>query len=374
MNRRLWQIVIVAVGAVAMVAVSVQALDRACGSGAEIKESGGAQPDGDSLVYRFDTDEEGFVFTFTLPLPGASPRGVRTVARGDAVDVWFTEWGADRIGRLTFTSTTEYAYQGYPLRSGSRPLNLIASQGFIWFTAAKGDYVGRLDPSTGDVEAFDVGEGSYPADLTLGADGHVWFTQRLADQLAELIVTSTVDYAVNVYTDTFLSEGRPYGIAAGGSTIYLAQTANDLVSVFTPPSSWVHLPGPGFITLDGPYDLAVDNRGSVWGTERGGDAVIRLGFGTLPLIDRYRLSPAAGQPEAIAVDPEDNIWFTQRAAGQIGRLNPRLPSGERTWYYPLPLAGASPRGIAADGAGGIWTVASRPHRIYLPLVLRRVAE
>ena len=375
MGRGLWRAALVTVAALLLAVVSVHGLRRPSGSRAGGIESVTVQDRGDAFVYGFDRDIEAFVFTFTLPSDGATPRDVTTVSDAGQLDVWFTETGADRIGRLTFTSTTDYAYRPYTVSRGSKPLNLIVADGNVWFTAAAGDYIGRLDPDTGDVDAFSVAAGSYPADLTVGGNGNIWFTQMMADQLAELVVTSTVDYTVNVYTDAFLAAGRPYGIAATGRSIYVAQTANDLISVFTPPNSWVHMPGSGFpITLGEPHALAVDNRGTVWGTERAGDAVSRLEFGTFPMITRYALSPSGGEPMGITVDPNNTIWFAQRSAGQIGRLDPSLPAAERTSYYALPLSAASPTGIAADGEGGIWVVASRPHRIHLPLVLRGRAQ
>jgi len=375
MERRTWRATLTVAAAVMMLVLCTHALQRLHRVRAERAPTAAQGAAGEAFLYRFDAAGEAYVYTFTLPVGDASPHDVVTVSGDGHLDVWVTESGADRIGRLTFTDTTDYRYEGFPLPPGSKPLNLLAAQGAIWFTAARGDYLGRLDPATGHVDAFEVGVGTYPADLVVGPNGNIWFTQMMADQLAELVVTSTVDYAVNVYADTFLSQGRPYGIAVTRGSIYLAQTANDLVSVFTPPGSWLHMPLSGFPeTLDEPYGLAVDNQGLVWGTERAGDAVTSFNVGTFPIIARRKVSPPGGQPTGIAVDPNNEIWFTQRAAGQIGRLNPRLPAGQRLSYYPLPQPGLAPTGIAADGHGHIWVVAARSYRLSLPLVLRGAAR
>jgi len=369
-ERRTWRIVVAVAAALMMSAVCLHALQ---GVRAQLAPAVAEGEAGRAFLYRFDAAAEAYVFTFTLPVDGANPHDVVTVPGEGHVDVWFTESGADRIGRLVFTATTDYRYEGFPLPPGSKPLNLLVFQDAIWFTAAQGDYLGRLDPNTGHIDAFEVGVGTYPADLAVGPNGNIWFTQMMVDQLAELVVTSTLDYRVNVYTDTFLTHGRPYGIAVAGQSIYVAQTANDLVSVFTLPSSWLHLPLSGFPeTLDEPYALAADSQGLVWATERAGDAVSSFNVGTLPIVARRRVSPPGGEPMGIAVDPADDIWFTQRAAGQIGRLNPRLPTGQRFTYYPLPQTGLAPTGITADDSEAIWVVASRPYRIYLPIVARRV--
>ena len=140
------------------------------------------------------------------------------------------------------------------------------------------------------------------------------------------------------------------------------------VRMLTPPSSWIHMPEIGSgDELEEPYAMAADSGGTVWGTERAGNSVNLYDVMSFSNITRFSLSPDDSQPTGIAVDPSDQVWFTQRAAGRIGRLS--LAGGRA--YYALPQDGLAPTGIAADEDGGIWMVASRREsRIYLPLVLR----
>lgn len=367
MKRRDWHILLVTVIAVVASAALMCVLEGHGTVRADAASAVVADPPGESFVYAFDPDAEAFPFTFALPVKDANPRDVLAIRTAERTDVWFTESGADRIGRLIYTATSEYLYEPYGLPAGSKPLSLIASDDVIWFTAPGADAVGRLDPSTGDVEMFEVGAGTYPADLAVGPNGHIWFTQMMADQLAELVITSTTDYAVNVYTDSPLSGGRPRGIAFTGRSIYLAQTANDLISIFTPPADWIHMPVYFPITLDEPYALTVDGRGRVWGTERAGNVLGRYGYGTFPDITQYELSPGGSQPTDIAAGPDDSLWFTQYAAGQIGRLD---QATKQFAYYLLPQPDLAPAGISVGSEGHVWVVASRPHQVHLPLVIR----
>ena len=95
-----------------------------------------------------------------------------------------------------------------------------------------------------------------------------------ADQIAHLVVTSPSDYTITEYSDVTLSGGRPYGITikyGTGGRIYFAQTANDRLTIFTPPDDWIHLKDPVFKIPEEPYVLTLDNANRVWTTERAGN-------------------------------------------------------------------------------------------------------
>jgi virginiamycin B lyase len=325
---------------------------------------------GESFVYQFDPDTSSFVFTFTIPTQGAAPWDVAVTSDGTRRNVWFTESGADGIGRLVYTSTSEYDLTEYPLAAGSQPLNLVPGEGYVYFTAEGRSRVGRLDPTTGQIDEFEPPTAeSSPAGLDLEPDGSVWFTQMAVDQVAHLVITSSLDYRVTEYWDVSLDGGRPYGVAVAAAGVYLAQTANDRVTLFAPPDDWMHiysldLPG----VPDEPYALALDGSGEVWGTERAGNRVSHFAYGTIPFVGAHALSPQGSMPTDIAVDAADNLWFTQWMAGQIGHLARGVPP-ELT-YAALPLHGLAPTGIAVDGEGAVWIAALCPYRTYLSFIQR----
>jgi virginiamycin B lyase len=289
------------------------------------------------------------------------------------LDVWFTEPGVDRIGRLTYTDTNHYAFREYTLTVSSRPLNLVSGGGFIWFTGAGRNYIGRLDPTTGHIDEFDVPTAaSYPADLDVASDGSIWFTEMAADQVGHLIVTATGAYTVTEYASpiTDAGQGWPDGIVVVGSSIFFAhpRAITDCVTRFTPPASWVHITGLTSGIPDEPHRLAVNSLNQVWGTERAGNAISSFGVGTMPIVNRHRLTPTNSLPTGLAADVNDHLWFTQWRAGQVGRLIASVPSQKD--YYPLPSPDLTPTGIATDGSGGIWVLASRPYRVHLPAVMK----
>jgi streptogramin lyase len=366
MTDRVWKCVLIMIGVIVLSAGLMLFLGGRRPSEADVVMPPAASSGGESFVYRFDPSVEAFAFTYTIPTANANPLDVVVVSGVGCQDVWFTESGVDRIGRLTYTDTNSHVFREYTLTTSSQPSNLVAGGGFIWFTESGRDRIGRLDPATGEVDEFAAAAGSYPADLDCGPDGSIWFTEMKADQIARLVITSTEDYGVTEYFTSALSGGRPYGIVVRGGSVYFAETANDRVTRFTPPNSWMRLHDLFFDIPDEPYALAVDGWGKVWATERAGNRISQYEFGTVPIIAPYSLTPTNSLPTSVVVDANNHLWFTQWHAGQIGRL---IPGGSpQKDYYPLPLPGLAPTGIATDDAGGIWVLASRPYRTYLPFV------
>jgi virginiamycin B lyase len=355
-------------GAVSVLTIALLlTLARASPAGT-VPSSGTAFP-GASLVYLFDSDSESFVFTFTVPAEGASPRDAIVVPGAGYEDVWFTESGADRIGKLTYTDTSRYVFQDYALPAGSSPSSLTSGGGFIWFTESGKDRIGRLDPETGHLDEFECPAGAYPADLDCASDGSIWFTERMRDRIARLVITSTDDYGVQEYFTASLSGGRPYGIVVAGPSVYFAQTENDQVTRFSPPDTW--LPLRDFPEVsdapNGPYELVLEGAGVVWTTERVGNRITRIEAGTFPLVTPHTLTPTHSVPTGLARDGRTgHLWFTQWAAGQIGRLDP----GSGVEYHPLPLPDLAPTGIAVNDSGDVWVLASGPFYVHLPLVMR----
>jgi len=321
----------------------------------------------EGYVHLFDSDAESYVFTFTLPMLGTNPRDVDVVTVGSAQDVWFTEPGADRIGQLVYTDTNDISYHAYDVGAGCYPLNLEIDGDWVWFTAPGCDQVGRLSRQTGDVDTFDVAPtGSYPADLAVASDGSIWFTQMQADQLAHLVVTSTVDYGIETFQAPSMDGGRPYGVVLAGISVYVAQTANGKVSEYTPSTDfWVDVVLPGVSQVDYPYKLARGNSDHVWATERAGNRITRFDYGTFAVLVSYDLEPVGSSPMGLAAGVDDDLWFTQWSAGQIGRL---ATDSKIITYYPLSSSRLLPTGIEVEGSH-VWVVATKPYQVYLPLVM-----
>jgi virginiamycin B lyase len=107
------------------------------------------------------------------PLAGAVPSGITAGPDGA---MWFTESGADQIGRITGDGTiTEY-----PLPSRDRvhaaPHDItIGPDGALWVTEGIYGALGRIDVTTGAITEHPTDKGAGAALLVKGPDGALWF-------------------------------------------------------------------------------------------------------------------------------------------------------------------------------------------------------
>jgi virginiamycin B lyase len=99
--------------------------------------------------------------TFTLPTPNAEPRGLAieayTTPPYDVINIWFTEYNSDKIGRYSLSMNVFYEYS--VITAGSRPYSIVATGpgGYVWFTEPFAQKVGFLSQSNPIVSYTTVG-------------------------------------------------------------------------------------------------------------------------------------------------------------------------------------------------------------------------
>jgi hypothetical protein len=86
--------------------------------------------------------------------------------------LWFIEYGANKIGRITTSGTTTE----YPVPTSLSFLWGITTgpDGAVWFTEFNGNNVGRITPD-GTISEYAGASFSYPSGIDLGPDGALWF-------------------------------------------------------------------------------------------------------------------------------------------------------------------------------------------------------
>src|SRR5262249_16643498 len=106
--------------------------------------------------------------------PGSRPLAI---AAGPDGRLWFTENGANKIGRMTTDGvlTDEWTIP----TANSQPDGIaIGPDGSVWFAEVLGNQIGRLRPDGTIVEYLVPTPGSRPTEVTVGPGGQVWFTER----------------------------------------------------------------------------------------------------------------------------------------------------------------------------------------------------
>ena len=105
---------------------------------------------------------------------GATPDGITAGPDGN---LWFTEFGGSRIGRITPLGVVTEFSTGITVGSG--PAGITAGpDGNLWFTENTGTRIGRIT-TLGVVTEFSTGltVGAQPRGITAGPDGNLWFAE-----------------------------------------------------------------------------------------------------------------------------------------------------------------------------------------------------
>ena len=130
-----------------------------------------------------------------------------TIVSGPDNALWFTEFNANKIGRIT----TAGAITEFTLPAAGNPVGMTSGpDGNLWFAEAGGNKIGRIT-TTGTITEFTVPTAnSGPRDIAAGPDGNLWFTELSANKIGRITTGGGfIEY-------TGLTAGAtPAGITAG---------------------------------------------------------------------------------------------------------------------------------------------------------------
>ena len=128
----------------------------------------------------------GRITEYPVPTVASRPDGI---AAGPDGNLWFTEAGGNKIGRITPTgSITEYPVP----TANSYPYGIAAGpDGNLWFTEWFGNKIGRITP-VGSITEYPVPTGdSRPLGMAAGPDGNLWFTEYWGNKIGRITPTAT---------------------------------------------------------------------------------------------------------------------------------------------------------------------------------------
>ncbi len=324
-----------------------------------------------SYLFRFDPAAQTF-YTLTLPM-GSIPYGV-AVTGTNPTHVWVAEFGRNRIGHLIYTNTNDVRWIEYPVTStvNSGPFRITVHGNFAWFTERGANRIGRVNVATGQIDEF-FGSGlsanSGLADIEVAPNGWVWAAGQASNRLVRLVVAPTV--AFQEYTHPLLV--GPFGLAVESSnSIWFTSPDDHKIGRLTPSDGSVLQPF-GFPPDSRPYAIAVTPANDfVWFSDIQRNGIGQVQIGTLTNLNYY--TPTM-RPADLANESSNRFWFTQQdEQGAVGRLIYTSTVSTRFDSYPLPTPGLRPTGIAVASDKGVWFAAFAPARIFLPAVLKNASN
>lgn len=276
-------------------------------------------------------------FSGALAETGDAPEGCSMTLGADG-NVWFTRPSAGKIGRVTREGViTEVA----GLAAKSRPLGIAGGKdGNVWFTDFENCRVSRIDAS-GTITEFPAGldAGEAPYDIAVAADGQLWFTVRPALASFEKVVHGLFDMVTTGATSgAFLPEGGRIGRIGRMS-----------------PDGTVPPPTKDLDLATSPTNITAAPDGSCWFTT---DRAVIGRVTADGKVQQFRNFEPDGVLGSIVVDAKANAWVFDTRAGEPPRLATISPNGGvttvETGLTRTCKAYEGPWSIAFGGDGTVW--------------------
>jgi virginiamycin B lyase len=214
------------------------------------------------------------------------------------------------------------------------------SSGHVWYTGNRVGLIGDLDPATGKI----VEHNAMAADphTPVFHKGAIWFTAQNANKYGRLNPT---DGSVQVW-DVATPRAKPYGMwPAPDGTLWIALFGTNKIAQLNPESPAtlveVTLPAGGAR----PRRIAVDLTGNVYYTDHDRGFLGRWDPATKQHKEWASPGGARSNPYGIAVGPDQRIYYNESGADAIVAFS---PTTEKLDVIPIPTKGSVVRNITVD--------------------------
>lgn len=216
----------------------------------------------------------------------------------------------------------------------------VAANGIVWFAGQGGHYVGRLDPSTGELSKVDLPDGTGPHNVVVGRTGDVWIAGnrvgwigRMDPKTGDVKQFSTAEKGVDdPHTLVQADDGRIWFTAQHSNKVGVFDPEDESLKVWDVPTKRAR-----------PYGIRLDRNGQPWIVLLGTHKLATIEDGELKEIDIPR---EEARPRRLDIVDGD-VWYVDYAKGMVGRYDPDSgkfsewpsPSGDRAAPYGAIAAG-----------------------------------
>jgi streptogramin lyase len=303
----------------------------------------------------------GVINEFLLPNPNSGPFSITSGPDGN---LWFTEYMAGKIGSITASGVIR---EFLGLTGRSQPFAITSGpDGNLWFTEYNAGRIGRVD-TNGFISEFSIPNGSGGVGITTGPDGNLWITEQNA--IARMSPSGA-------YTEFPIPTGgaNAYAITRGpDGNLWFTESAGDNIGRITTTGFitefYINTPHPWLTGITAGPD------GKLWFTEWSQG---RIGsITTNGAITETQLASTSSGPLLIVAGPDNNLWFTQNygggGGGSIGQANigcPQVSPPVAITTTALPqgnLGTAYLATLSATGGSGVyqWSATGLPVNFFI---------
>jgi virginiamycin B lyase len=263
---------------------------------------------------------------------GAGPWGVGV---GFDQNLWFTENLANKIGRMSYSGTSQVEFKIPTSSAGPRGL-WSGPNASMWFVETAANKIGEIKESTGVVTEFPIPTASSGANsIAQGADKNMWFTENAANKIGRITAAGVFTEwnlpTVNAHPTSIVpvEDENMYFLELGANKIGKI-TVNGKITEFPVPFSGAVLSGlgpgdkfnHGSDSSDSP-GITFDDQ--MWFTDKGNDKVSGFNPYSLDFNTPLAIPHTSSGAGAITYGADNNEWFIETTANEIGRYNLPTP-------------------------------------------------
>ena len=242
----------------------------------------------------------------------------------------------------------------------SRPRDpFVDAQNRVWFVGQEGNYIARLDPSTGKFTRYEIESGTHPHNLIVDAKGVVWYAGNRNARIGRLDPKTG---AIRTYAMPNAAAKDPHTLVfdKNGDLWFTVQFGNfaGRLTTSTGKVELVEMP----TKAARPYGIAIDSKNRPWFNEFGTNKIATIDPATMKLKE-YALPDERARGRRIAITSDDKIWYVDYTRGYLGMLDP-CTGKIQEWANP---AGAMslPYAMTVDDRDRLWFVETgvQPNRL-----------
>jgi virginiamycin B lyase len=215
------------------------------------------------------------VFAYTILNIFQSSGNPNGIAAGPAGSVWIAWSGASGLQELqqVGASVSIGTFISLP---GTGPIRIAPGpDGAMWFSEYTANAIGRITPA-GTVTSYPLPSANAgPQGITAGPDGAMWFAECTTGKIGRIPVNATPGSSAQITEYSSLAAGNhsfPFGIVAGtDGALWFTETGQRLIGRITTNGSVTEIPAP-----EDTSEIASGPDGALWFTEENSSMIGRI--------------------------------------------------------------------------------------------------
>jgi virginiamycin B lyase len=204
-----------------------------------------------------------------------------------------------------------------------------AADGAIWWAGQWGNLIGRIDPTSGEMNEYPLPEKAMPHTVTTDAAGNIWYTGNKNGTVGKLDPKTE---KITEYKMPDPAAKDPHSaIFDRNGTLWFTLQHSNMVGRLDPKSGDIRLvtmPRPG----SRPYGIKLDSSGAPWIACNGSNCIARIDPATMN-IRVFPLPNEKTKVRRLDIADDDTIWYVNSSQGRLGHLDPKT-GAVREWPSP----------------------------------------